>query len=125
MSETLDLRRSLRIIWRHKLLMGVAVALGILACSAYAVLKPTVVTSTALVLLSPSGQAGQSAAAVAGNGGGVDPYTQTQELIAKSSPVLYGARSNVRPVGMSVNELRDSVTIGSQTAFIISVSVQA
>ena len=41
MSETLDLRRSLRIMWRHKLLMGVAVALGILACSAYAVLKPS------------------------------------------------------------------------------------
>ena len=125
MSETLDLRRSLRIIWRHKLLMGVAVALGILAGSAYAVLKPSVVTSTALVLLSPSGQAGQSAAAVAGNGGsGPDPYTQTQEVIAKSSPVLFAALPHVRPA-MSVNELRDNVTIGSQTAFIISVSAQA
>jgi len=124
MSETLDLRRSLRIIWRHKLLMGVAVALGILACGAYAVLKPTVVTSTALVLLSSSGQAGQSAAAVAGNGGGVDPYTQTQELIAKSSPVLIAALPHVRPA-MSINELRDNITIGSQTAFIISVSAQA
>jgi capsular polysaccharide biosynthesis protein len=105
--------------------MGVAVALGILACSAYAVLKPSVVTSTALVLLSPSGQAGQSAAAVAGNGGsGPDPYTQTQEVIAKSSPVLLAARPHVRPA-MSLNELRDNITIGSQTAFIISVSAQA
>ena len=62
--ETLDLRRSIRIVRRHKLLMGVAVALGCLACGAYAVLKPSMVTSTALVLLSPSGQAAQSAAAV-------------------------------------------------------------
>ena len=121
--ETLDLRRSIRIVRRHKLLMGVAVALGILACGAYAVLKPSMVTSTALVLLSPSGQAAQSAAAVAGNGG-PDPYTQTQEVIAKSSPVLEGALPDVRPA-MSINELRDDVTIGSQTAFIISISVQA
>ena len=124
MSETLDLRRSVRIVGRHKLLMGVAVALGILACGAYAVLKPSMVTSTALVLLSPSGQAAQSAAAVAGNGG-PDPYTQTQEVIAKSSPVLQGALPHIHPPTMSINELRDDVTVGSQTPFIISVSVQA
>jgi capsular polysaccharide biosynthesis protein len=123
MSETLDLRRSIRVVRRHKLLMGVAVALGVLACGAYAVLKPSMVTSTALVLLSPSGQAAQSAAAVAGNGG-PDPYTQTQEVIAKSGPVLEGALRHIHPA-MSLNELRDDVTIGSQTPFIISVSVQA
>jgi capsular polysaccharide biosynthesis protein len=121
--ETLDLRRAIRIIWRHKLLMGVAIALGILAGGAYAVLKPATVTSTALVLLSPSGQAAQSAAAAAGSGG-PDPYTQTQEVIAKSSPVLEGALPNIRPA-MPIDELRDDITIGSQTAFIISVSVQA
>jgi capsular polysaccharide biosynthesis protein len=123
MSETLDLRRSIRIVGRHKLLMGIAVTLGCLACGAYAVLKPSMVTSTALVLLSPSGQAAQSAAAVAGNGG-PDPYTQTQEVIAKSSPVLRGALPHIHPA-MSINELRDDITIGSQTPFIISVSVQA
>jgi capsular polysaccharide biosynthesis protein len=121
--ETLDLRRFIRTVRRHKLLMGVAVAVGCLACSAYAVLKPSTVTSTALVLLNPSGPAAQSAIAVAGSGG-PDPYTQTQEVIAKSSPVLLGALPHVHPV-MSVDELRDDVTIGSQTAFIISVSVQA
>jgi capsular polysaccharide biosynthesis protein len=124
MSETLDLRRSVRIVGRHKLLVGVAVALGILACGAYAVLKPSMVTSTALVLLSPSGQAAQSAAAVAGNGG-PDPYTQTQEVIAKSGPVLQGALPHIHPPSMSINELRDDITVGSQTPFIISVSVQA
>ena len=52
--ETLDLRRSIQIIRRHKLLMGIMVALGILAGGAYAVLKPPMVTSTALVLLPQS-----------------------------------------------------------------------
>lgn len=123
MSETLDLRRSIRIALQHKLLVGVAVIVGCLACLAYGVLKPSVVTSTALVLLSPSGQAAQSANTSAGNGG-PDPYTETQLVIAKSSPVLLAALPHVRPA-MSVNELRDSITIGSQTAFIISVSTQA
>ena len=122
--EKLDLRRSIRIVRRHKLLMGVAVTLGCLACGAYAVLKPSMVTSTALVLLSPSGQAAQSAAAVAGNGG-PDPYTQTQEVIAKSSPVLQGALPHIHPATLSINELRNDITVGSQTPFIISVSVQA
>ena len=67
--ETLDLRRSIQIVRRHKLLMGIMVALGILAGGAYAVLKPPMVTSTALVLLHQSGQAAQAGAAAAANGG--------------------------------------------------------
>ena len=121
--ETLDLRRSIRIVRRHKVLVGVALILGVLAGGAYAVLKPSMVTSTAQVLLSPTGQAASAAAAAAGNGG-PDPYTETQEVIAKSSPVLVGALPHVRPA-MSITELKNEVTIGSQTAFIISISVQA
>jgi capsular polysaccharide biosynthesis protein len=121
--ETLDLRRSIRVVRRHKILVGVALMVGVLAGGAYAVLKPSTVTSTALVLLSPSGQAAQSAAASAGNGG-PDPYTQTQEVIASSSPVLLGALPHIQPA-MSITELRTDVTIGSQTPFIISVSMQA
>jgi capsular polysaccharide biosynthesis protein len=121
--ETLDLRRSIQIVRRHKLLVGVALIVGVLAGGAYAALKPTMVTSTAVVLLSPSGQAAQSAAAAAGSGG-PDPYTATEEVIAKSSPVLLGALPHVQPA-MSLDELRNSVTTGSQTAFLISISAQA
>jgi capsular polysaccharide biosynthesis protein len=121
--ETLDLRRSIRIVRRHKLLVGVALILGTLAGGSYVVLKPSMFTSTALVLLSPSGQAAQAAAAAAGSGG-PDPYTQTQEVIAKSSPVLLGALPHIQPA-MSIDELGTNVTIGSQTPFIISVSMQA
>ncbi len=123
MSEALDLRRSIQIIWRHKRLMAVAVVLGCLVGGAYGVLKPAMLTSTALVLLSPSGQAAASAAAAAGNGG-PDPYTETQEAIAVSTPVLAAALPHVRPA-MSITQLHSDVTIGSQTPFIISVSAQA
>src|SRR5580700_11190448 len=121
--ETLDLRRSLRIIRRHKLLMGIMVGLGILAGGAYAVLKPVMVTSTALVLLDQSSQAAQAGAAAGGNGG-VNPWTATQLVIAESNPVLSGALPHVRPV-MSIDQLRREVEVGSQTDYIISVSVGA
>ena len=122
MSEALDLRRSIQIVQRHKLLVGIITALGVLAGGAYATLNPPMITSTALVLLPQSGPAAQSGAAVAANGG-PDPYTVTQEVIAKSSPVLFGALHNIRPA-MSISELHRNVEVGSATPYIISVSAQ-
>ena len=112
--QALDLRRSIQIVRRHKLLMGITAALGLLVGGAYAVLAPPMVTSTALVLLPQSGQAAQNGAAAAANGG-PDPYTATQEVIAKSNPVLLGALPHVRPA-MSLNELRSEVQIGSSNS---------
>ena len=120
--QALDLRRSIQIVRRHKLLVGIMVALGLLAGGAYAVLNPPMVTSTALVLLPQSGQAAVNGAAAAANGA-PDPYTATQEVIAKSNPVLLAALPNVRPA-MSINELRSEVQIGSLTPYIISVSAE-
>jgi capsular polysaccharide biosynthesis protein len=121
--ETLDLRRSIRIIRRHKLLMAVMVTLGILAGGAYAVLKPSMFTSTSLVLLSQSGQAAQAGAQAAANGGS-NPWTATQLAIARSNPVLAGALPHVSPA-RSVDQLRSEVQIGTETPYIISVSVTA
>lgn len=120
--QALDLRRSIQIVRRHRLLVGIIVALGILAGGAFAALHPPLATSTALVLLPQSGQAAQNGAAAAANGS-PDPYTATQEVIAKSNPVLVGALPQVRPI-MSINELRRDIEIGSATPYIISVSVQ-
>ena len=120
--EALDLRRSIQIVRRHKLLMGIMVALGLLVGGAYAVLDPPMVTSTALLLLPQSGQAAVNGAAAAANGG-PDPYTATQEVIAKSNPVLLAALPNVRPV-MSISQLRSEVAVGNLTPYIISVSVK-
>ena len=120
--QALDLRRSIHIVRRHRLLVGIVAALGLLVGGAYAVLSPAMVTSTALVVLPQSGQGAQNGAAEAANGA-PDPYTATQEVIAKSNPVLLGALSDVRPA-MSINELRGEVDIGSLTPYIISVSVK-
>jgi capsular polysaccharide biosynthesis protein len=120
--EALDLRRSIQVVRRHKLLMVIVMGLGILAASAYAFLKPSMVTSTALVLLSQTSatQAGAQAGATNGN----DPYMTTQEVIAKSNPVLLAALPHVSP-DMSLNQLRSDVSIGSETSYILSVSVRA
>jgi capsular polysaccharide biosynthesis protein len=120
--EALDLRRSIRIVRRHKLLVGIMVALGLVLGGGYAVLNPPLITSTALVLLPQSAQA-QAGAAAAANNNTSDPYTATQEVIAESDPVLSGALPQVRPV-MSVNELSGVVEIGTATPYIISVSAK-
>jgi capsular polysaccharide biosynthesis protein len=120
--QALDLRRSVQLVRRHRLLVGSMVALGLLAGGAYAVLNPPLVTSTALVLLPQTGQAAVNGAAAIGNNE-PDPYTETQEVIAKSIPVLSGALPHVRPA-VSINKLSDAVGIGSETPFIISVSAK-
>jgi capsular polysaccharide biosynthesis protein len=120
--QALDLRKSIKIVRRHRLLAGVTVALGLLAGGAYAVLHPPTVTSTALVLLPQWGQAAQNGAAAAANGTGPDPYTATQEVIAESNPVLLGALPDVRPA-MSITDLRRAVGVGSLTPYVISISV--
>ena len=100
----------------------ITAALGLLAGGAYAVLHPPMFTSTALVLLPQNGQAAQNRAAASTNGG-PDPYTVTQEVIAKSNPVLQGALHDVRPA-MSVIELGHEVETGSTTPYIISISAK-
>ena len=121
--QTLNLHRSVQIVRRHRLLVGIVIALGILAGGAYAVLKPPLVTSTAEVLLSQSGQAAQTGAQAVANGS-VDPFTATQEVIAKSTPVLQSALPDVRPA-MSIIQLRRDIQVGSLTPYIISISAQA
>jgi capsular polysaccharide biosynthesis protein len=116
--QGVDLRRSVQILWRHKILVGVVVLLGILAGAGYAKLYPPKLTSTALVVL-PQNQSAQAAAAT----GGIDSYTATQEVIATSTPVLTGALPDVRP-RVSLAELRREIQIGSLTSYVISINAQ-
>lgn len=118
----LGLRRSIRLVRRHKLLFGIAVLLGLAGGGAYVTFKPPSVTGTALVLLSENGQAVQNGA-IAASQDEPNPYMGTQELIAKSSPVLLGALPQVRPV-VSITELSSAIDIGSPTPYIISVSAK-
>ena len=114
--QALDLRRSMQIVRRYKVLVGVVVVLGILAGGAYAVLKPPMLTSTALVALPTT--ANQQPATITGT---TDPFTATQEVVADSYQVLAGALHDVRPA-MSLNELRTNVQVGSPSPDIISVT---
>lgn len=118
MSErALDLGRSVQIVRRHKVLVGLATALGLLAGAAYAVLYPSMITSTALIVL-PQSQAQASSLAASGT---LSPFTATQMVIADSTQVLSGALPNVRPA-TSLNKLRGEITVNSLTSYIISVS---
>jgi capsular polysaccharide biosynthesis protein len=116
--QGVDLRRSVQILWRHKILVGVVVVLGILAGAAYAKLNPPKLTSTALVVLPQNSQSSQAA-----TNGGLDSYTATQEVIASSTKVLTDALPNVRP-HVSLIELRREIQVGSLTSYVISISAQ-
>ena len=114
--QGVDLRRSVQILWRHKILVGVVVVLGILAGAAYAKVYPPKLTSTALVVLPQNAQSSQAA-----TNGGRDSSTVTQEVIATSTKVLTDALPHVRPP-VSLAELRREIQVRSLTSHVISIS---
>jgi capsular polysaccharide biosynthesis protein len=113
-----DLRRSLRVIRRYGILVGITATVSLLVGAATAAVSPVMVTSTALVILP---QAGQNAAAAADGEPG--PFTATQEVIAGSNPVLSGALPHVRPA-MSLTGLRHDIQIRSLAPYVISVNAR-
>lgn len=115
--QTLDLRRSVQIVRRHKVLVGAVTAFGVLLGAAYALLNPPALTSTALVVLPVSALDTPPA------GTTVSPYTQTQMVVVRSDPVLQGALPGVRPT-MSLAELRSQVQVTSVAPYVISVSAK-
>jgi len=118
--KALDLPRSLQTIRRHKILVSIVVVLGILGGAAYAVLKPPMLSSTALVVL-PAQQNQQVPGSATTTG--PDPFTATQEVVAGSSQVLLNALPKVRPA-MSLGQLRRQVQVGSPAPDILSVTAK-
>jgi capsular polysaccharide biosynthesis protein len=116
--QALNLRRSVQIVRRHRVLVAVAIILGILVGAAYGKLDPPKMTSTALVVLP---QPAQSTQGNANAGTGTDPYTATEEIIAGSTRVLSAALPDVRP-SVSLIQLRHELQIGSLTDYVISIS---
>ena len=114
--QALDLRGSVR---RHKILIGILLALGLLAGAGYSVLKPPMLTSTALVVL-PEAIPAQSAGAPTAPG--TTAYMATQVVIATSNPVLSGAQPHISPA-LSLEALRSQVQAKSVTDSILSISV--
>src|SRR5215831_18539617 len=102
--QTLDLRRSIAIIRRLKVVVGIVTALGIAPGAAYAAFYPPPLTSTAVVSLPSSVQS-----------------TATQVVIADSYPVLSIAAAKVSPP-VSIDKLRTEVDVKSLTPFLISIT---
>ena len=101
----LDTRRFLHTLRRHKIILGFAVALGLVVGAAFAVLRPPLLTSKALVVL-PGAQ-----------------YIQTQVVIASSDPVLAGAVSHLDPA-VSLGTLRHQVVATSLTTDLVEIKAQ-
>src|SRR6516225_10035543 len=117
-----DLRRFLRVIQRYGILVGITAAVSLLAGAATAVLRPPMLTSTALVALQEPASVQQSANNNT-TAGGTDTFTATQKVVAGSYPVLLDALPHVRPA-MSFDELRHNVQVGSPSSDIISVNAK-
>jgi capsular polysaccharide biosynthesis protein len=120
--QGLDLRRSVQIVRRHKVLVGIVVALGLLIGGAYAKFNPPMLTSTTLIVLPQSATSTQQPTTSSGQST-VSPYTATQLVIADSNQVLAAALPNVKPT-MSLEKLHSRVQVASVTSYIISVSAQ-
>jgi capsular polysaccharide biosynthesis protein len=116
--QAVDLRRSMRTLWRRKVLIGLLIALGLLAGAGYAVLRPPALTSTALVVL-PTAVPEQTQGMPVSPG--PDTYMSTQAVIATSDPVLSGALPHVSPAS-SVPALRTRVQAKVLTDSILSLS---
>lgn len=118
--QALDFRTSIKAVRRHGKVFTAIVVLGMLIGAAYAVLRPPLLTSTALVVL-PQIAAPQSTEAT--DSGATDNEIATQVVIASSYPVLARALPHVSP-SMSLQTLQDRVQVVSMAGSVISVSAK-
>jgi capsular polysaccharide biosynthesis protein len=105
--EPLDLRRSLQILRRRLVTIGIAAALGFMAGAAYTELNPPMHAATALVVLPAT-----------------TSNTGAQVLIADSDLILDGVLRGIKPT-LSLPTLRSRVQITSLTTNLISITAQA
>jgi hypothetical protein len=96
-----DPRRSISIIRRHGVLLGIAITVGLLAGAVFAAFSPVMVTSTAFVMLPQSD-------------------VTTAAVVARSDPVLAGALLRGSPAA-SVEALRGEVQVKTLTRDVLSV----
>jgi hypothetical protein len=103
--QPMDLRRSIAILRRRWRVVGAAIALGIAAGAAFAVLSPPMMSAKALVVLP-----------------GPAPNAATEVVIADSNPVLQGALPYVVPA-MSFAQLRQEVQVENLSSNILQITV--
>ena len=94
----------MQIVRRHRAIVGIAAAVGLLAGAAYTVVQPPMLTSSALVVLPSS----------------THTNAPTQVVIADSDPVLAGALPHIHPA-MSLEALSSKVQVKSLTPNVLAV----
>jgi capsular polysaccharide biosynthesis protein len=104
--QTLDLRRSMQLVWRHKVILLISIALGILAGAGYTVRYPPMLSSQALVVLSPTLKDARS-----------------QVFIASSDRVLNSALQRANP-HVPLATLRNRLQVQSESSNVISITAQ-
>jgi len=105
--QTLDLRRCLLLVRRHKIIVGTFAALGLAAGVGLTVMSPAMLSSNALVVLPVSVR-----------------NIATQVVVASSDPVLSGALRTIDS-RESPQTLRNSIQVKALTSNILSVSAQS
>lgn len=114
----LDLRMSLQVARRYRVLIGGLTALGLLVGVGYSLMSPPKATSEALVvipqLISSAGPAVSSAGTVITSG------TETQVLVAGSDSVLQRALPNITPA-VTLQDLRNDVQVSNPAGAIIAI----
>ena len=119
--QPLDLRKALRIVRRHKIQVGAVTALGCLLGTGYAVAKPPLYSSQALVVIPLATSAAGQAASTPG---GLSSGTTTQVYVADSNRVLTGALPNIQP-SLSLAELTNDVSVAGVTDSLIGFTGRA
>jgi capsular polysaccharide biosynthesis protein len=92
--QALDLRRSMQIVRRHKIVVSVAVLFGLVLGVGYVVLNPPKLTAEALVVVPVSGSASANPGVTQS---GVSDAGVTDAVIASSDPVLAAALPQISP----------------------------
>lgn len=105
--QSLDLRRSVRVAWQHKTIVGIAAALGLLVGAGFAALNAPMLTSKTLVVLPLT-----------------TPNMATEVVVASSDPVLQGALPSLAS-GMTLAKLRSDVQVKNLTSAVLSFTAEA
>jgi len=103
--QALDFKRSAQIVRRHKILVGVVAALGLLGGIGYTMLNSAAYTSSELLVVSPA------------------VNISTQSVVVTSDAVLLPVQRGANR-GMSLDTLRGRVQAKRVTAQLMSISAQ-
>ena len=111
--QAADSRRFMQTVRRHKAVVVILAVLGLAAGAGYTVLRPPLLTSQALVVLSTPTQDPLA----------VTNIMATQVVIADSNPVLAHALQHVRPA-TSLKALSSRVQVANVAGNVLSISAQ-